>query len=187
VGKTRTDQLIAFGDKRPVLGPRTFVAAGARLVGDVTLAEGANIWFNTVLRGDLQRVVIGPYTNIQDNSVCHVDHDSPCVVGAYCTVGHNVILHGCTIGDETLIGMGAVVMDDCVIGSQCIVGAQALLTKGLRVPDGSLVYGAPAKVVSHLGEKERAQLRRAAEDYYRLAVAYLETKPRVTQRRAATI
>ncbi|MCX7825009.1 MAG: gamma carbonic anhydrase family protein, partial [Verrucomicrobiae bacterium] len=118
-----------------------------------------------------------PYTNIQDNSVCHVDRETPCVVGAYCTVGHNVILHGCDIGDETLVGMGAVVMDGCVIGRQCIIGAHALLTKGLRVPDGSLVYGAPARVVSHLGEKERARLRRAAEDYYHLARAYLERSP----------
>jgi carbonic anhydrase/acetyltransferase-like protein (isoleucine patch superfamily) len=111
-----------------------------------------------------------------------VDRETPCVVGAYCTVGHHVILHGCTVGDETLVGMGAVVMDGCVIGSQCIIGAHALLTKGLRVPDGSLVYGAPAKVVSHLGEKERARLRTAAEDYYRLALAYLGTKPRAARR-----
>ena len=181
MGKTRPDQIIAFGDKRPVVGAHTFVAAGARLVGDVTLAEGANIWFNVVLRGDIQRVVIGPYTNIQDNSVCHVERNTPCMVGAYCTVGHNVILHACTVGDETLVGMGAVVMDGCVIGRQCIIGAHALLTKGLRVPDGSLVYGAPAKVVSHLGEKERAQLRRAAEDYHRLALVYLETKRRAAR------
>jgi carbonic anhydrase/acetyltransferase-like protein (isoleucine patch superfamily) len=167
------DQLIAFGDKRPVLGPQTFVAAGARLVGAVTLGEGASVWFNTVLRGDIAPVVIGAFTNIQDSSTCHVATDVPCVVGAYCTVGHQVTLHACTIGDETLIGMGAIVMDDCVVGNQCIIGANALLTKGLRVPDGSLVYGAPAKVVSTLGAAERGKLRASAEKYVRVARIYL--------------
>lgn len=170
-------QLIAFGDKRPVLGPHTFVAAGARLVGEVTLGEGASIWFNTVLRGDIAPVVIGTFTNIQDNSTCHVASDVGCYVGAYCTVGHQVTLHACTIGDETLVGMGAIVMDDCVIGNQCIIGANALLTKGLRVPDGSLVYGAPAKVVSSLGEAERHQLRASAEKYVRLTQCYLGVRP----------
>ena len=168
-----SDQLIAFGDKRPALDPGTFVAAGARLVGEVKLGEGASVWFNTVLRGDIAPVVIGPFTNIQDNSTCHVASDVACVVGAYCTVGHQVTLHACTIGDETLIGMGAVVMDGCVVGNQCIIGANALLTKGLRVPDGSLVYGAPAKVVSTLGAAERAKLRASAEKYARLARIYL--------------
>lgn len=168
-----SDQLIAFGDKRPVLGPGTFVAAGARLVGEVKLGEGASVWFNTVLRGDIAPVVVGPFTNVQDNSTCHVASDVACVVGAYCTVGHQVTLHACSIGDETLVGMGAVVMDDCVVGNQCIIGANALLTKGMRVPDGSLVYGAPAKVVSTLGAAERAKLRASAEKYARLARTYL--------------
>ena len=170
-----SDQLIAFGDKRPVLGPHSFLAAGARLVGEVTLGEGASIWFNTVLRGDIAPVVIGPFTNIQDNSTCHVASDIACIVGAYCTIGHQVTLHACTVGDETLVGMGAVVMDGCVVGNQCIIGANALLTKGLRVPDGSLVYGAPAKVVSSLGAAERGKLRASAEKYARLARIYLGT------------
>ncbi|MCX6909322.1 MAG: gamma carbonic anhydrase family protein [Verrucomicrobia bacterium] len=172
-----SDQLIAFGDKRPVLGPRTFVAAGARLVGEVTLGEGASVWFNTVLRGDIAPVVIGPFTNIQDNSTCHVASGIACIVGAYCTVGHRVTLHACAIGDETLVGMGAVVMDGCVVGNQCIIGANALLTKGLRAPDGSLVYGAPAKVVSTLGATERGKLRASAEKYARLAQAYQSAGP----------
>jgi carbonic anhydrase/acetyltransferase-like protein (isoleucine patch superfamily) len=168
-----SDQLIPFGNKRPVLGAQTFLAAGARLVGEVTLGEGASIWFNTVLRGDIAPVVIGAFTNIQDNSTCHVASDIPCIVGAYCTVGHQVTLHACTIGDETLVGMGAIVMDGCVVGNQCIIGANALLTKGLRVPDGSLVYGAPAKVVSSLGAAERGKLRASAEKYAKLARIYL--------------
>ena len=164
-----------------MLGPRTFIAAGARLVGEVTLGEGASIWFNTVLRGDIAPVIIGAFTNIQDNSTCHVATDVACVVGAYCTIGHQVTLHACTIGDETLVGMGAVIMDDCVIGNQCIIGANALLTKGLRVPDGSLVYGAPAKVVSSLGEAERRQLRASAEKYVRVAQGYMDTPPPLRQ------
>ncbi len=167
------DQVIAFNGKQPVIGKDVFIAAGARLVGDVTLGDGASVWFNAVLRGDINRVAVGPGTNLQDNVVCHVVNDLACVVGAYCTVGHQATLHGCTIGDEVLVGMGAVVMDGCVIGNQCIIGGAAMLTKGLKVPDGSLVYGAPAKVVSKLGESERRQLRRMAEDYCRLAAGYL--------------
>ncbi|MBI5396814.1 MAG: gamma carbonic anhydrase family protein [Verrucomicrobia bacterium] len=168
------DQLIAFGDKRPVVGKGVFIASGARVVGDVTLGDGVSVWFNAVLRGDIHRVVIGPGTNLQDNSVCHVADDLACIVGACCTVGHHAVLHACTIGNETLIGMGAVVMDGCVIGNQCIIGASALLTKGLKIPDGSLVYGAPAKVVSQLGETERRQLRAMAEKYCQIARAYLD-------------
>ena len=167
------DQFIAFGNKQPVLGREVFVATGARLVGDVTLGDGVSVWFNTVLRGDINRVVIGPCTNLQDNSVCHVADDLACIVGAYCTVGHQATLHACTIGDETLIGMGAVVMDGCVIGNQCIIGASALLTQGLKVPDGSLVYGAPAKVVSRLDATERGRLRAMAQKYHLIALAYL--------------
>jgi carbonic anhydrase/acetyltransferase-like protein (isoleucine patch superfamily) len=167
------DPRVAYGGRLPVVGQGVFVAAGARLVGDVTLGDHASVWFNTVLRGDINRVVIGPGTNIQDNTVCHVADDFACVVGAYCTVGHQVTLHACTIGDETLVGMGAVVMDGCVIGNQCIIGASALLPRGLQVPDGSLVYGAPAKIVSRLGESERRQLRAMAEKYCRVARRYL--------------
>lgn len=167
------NQLLPFGDKRPVVGLRAFVAAGAQVVGDVAIGEGASVWFNAVLRGDISHVVVGPYTNIQDNAVCHVDDNLPCIIGAYCTVGHLALVHACTIGNETLIGMGATVMDECVIGNQCIIGANALLTKGLKVPDGSLVYGSPAKVVSKLGDNERQQLRQSAERYHQLALTYL--------------
>lgn len=166
--------LVAYDGRLPAVGRDVFIAAGARLVGDVTLGDRSSVWFNSVLRGDINRVVIGPGTNIQDNSVCHVADDFACVVGAYCTVGHQATIHACTIGDETLIGIGAVVMDECVVGSQCIIGASALLTKGMKVPDGSLVYGAPAKIVSHLDANERRQLRAMAEKYCRVARRYLD-------------
>jgi carbonic anhydrase/acetyltransferase-like protein (isoleucine patch superfamily) len=146
-----------------------FVAEGARLVGDVQIGDGSSVWFNAVLRGDLHPVIIGHHTNIQDNAVCHVGYDEPCIVGNYVTAGHGVILHGCTIRDEVLIGMGAVIMDRVVVGEQSIIGASTLLTEDMVVAPGSLVYGAPAKVVSTLGPKERAQLRRYAEEYCEFA------------------
>lgn len=163
----------SYQGKLPKLGRDVFVAEGARLVGDVQIGDVANIWFNVVLRGDLHPVVIGHHTNIQDNSVCHVGYDEPCIVGNYVTAGHNVVLHGCTIHDEVLIGMGAVIMDRVVVGEQSIIGAAALLTQDMVVPAGSLVYGSPAKVVSMLGPKERSQLRRYAEEYCEWARAYM--------------
>ena len=163
------EALLEFGGKWPRVGADVLLAPGARLVGDVEIGAQSSIWFNAVLRGDVNRVVIGHHTNIQDNAVCHVDVPAPCVVGNYVTVGHGAILHGCTVRDEVLIGMGAVLMDGVVVGEQSIIGAAALLTEGLEVPPRSLVYGAPAKVISKLGEKEVAQIRRWAEEYCELA------------------
>jgi carbonic anhydrase/acetyltransferase-like protein (isoleucine patch superfamily) len=163
------EALLEFGGKRPRVGAEVLLAAGARLVGDVEVGAHSSIWFNAVLRGDVNRVVIGHHTNVQDNAVCHVDVPAPCVVGNYVTVGHGAILHGCTVRDEVLIGMGAVLMDGVVVGEQSIIGAAALLTEGLQVPPRSLVYGIPAKVISKLGEKEVAQIRRWAEEYSELA------------------
>jgi carbonic anhydrase/acetyltransferase-like protein (isoleucine patch superfamily) len=159
--------------KVPQLGGRVYLAEGTELIGDVTVGEQSSIWFNTVLRGDINRVVIGHHTNIQDLSLCHVADDFACVVGNFVTVGHRAILHACTIGDEVLVGMGAIVMDGVVVGAQSIIGAGALLTKGLQVPPGSLVYGSPAKVISALGEKERNGIRAWAEKYCRVAESYL--------------
>jgi gamma-carbonic anhydrase len=163
----------SYQGKLPKLGRDVFVAEGARLVGDVQIGDAANIWFNAVLRGDLHPVIIGHHTNIQDNTVCHVGYHEPCIIGNYVTVGHSVVLHGCTVRDETLIGMGAVLMDRVVVGEQSIIGASALLTEDMVVPPGSLVYGSPAKVVSTLGPKERAQLRRYAEEYCEFAAGYM--------------
>ncbi len=163
----------SFQGKEPKLGRDVFVAEGARLVGDVTVGDYSSIWYNAVLRGDLHRVVVGHHSNVQDNSTLHIGYEHPCIVGTYVTIGHNCVVHGCTVEDEVLIGMGAVVMDGVVIGAQSIIGASALLTGGLQVPPGSLVYGSPAKVISNLGPKERAQLRRYAEDYCEFAARYI--------------
>jgi carbonic anhydrase/acetyltransferase-like protein (isoleucine patch superfamily) len=164
--------LHAHQGKRPRLGRDVFVAEGAQLIGDVTVGEESSVWFGSVLRGDINRVVIGHHTNIQDLTVCHVADEHPCVVGNYVTVGHRAILHGCTVRDEVLVGMGAVLMNGVVVGEQSIVGAAALLTEGLQVPPGSLVYGSPAKVISRLGEKERAAIKSWAEKYCRVAARY---------------
>jgi carbonic anhydrase/acetyltransferase-like protein (isoleucine patch superfamily) len=168
-----SEQLDRFLRKKPVLGNNVYIAPGAVVVGDVTLGDDASVWYNAVLRGDINRVVVGHHTNVQDNSICHVADDHACVVGNYVTVGHRVILHGCTVGDEVLIGMGAVVMNGVVVGEQSIIGAAALLTEGLQVPPGSLVYGAPAKVISTLGATERARIKGWAENYCRVAGNYL--------------
>ena len=151
--------LLDYLGKRPHLGDGVFVAPGAHLIGDVTVGERSSIWFGSVLRGDINRVVVGHHTNIQDLSVCHVADEHACVVGNHVTVGHRTVLHGCTVEDEVLVGMGAVLMNGVVVGSQSIIGAGALLTEGLNVPSGSLVYRAPGKVISKLGEKERLQIK----------------------------
>ncbi len=154
-----------------------FIADSARVIGDTQIGEQSSIWFGSVLRGDINRVVIGHHTNIQDNSVCHVADEHACVVGNYVTVGHRAILHGGTVEEEVLIGMGAVLMNGVVIGDQSIIGAAALLTEGLQVPAGSLVYGSPAKVVSALNIKERVKIKGWAEKYCRVAGNYLNRGP----------
>jgi carbonic anhydrase/acetyltransferase-like protein (isoleucine patch superfamily) len=158
--------------KRPRIGKEVFIAETARVIGDVEIGELSSIWFGSILRGDINRVVVGHHTNIQDNSVCHVADEYPCIIGNFVTAGHGTILHGCTLADEILIGMGAVLMNGVVVGKQSIIGAAALLTEGLQVPPGSLVYGAPAKVVSSLGATERAKIKGWAEKYCRVAGTY---------------
>jgi carbonic anhydrase/acetyltransferase-like protein (isoleucine patch superfamily) len=165
--------VLEFHGKRPTFGADVYIAEGARLIGDVQIGEQSSVWFNSVLRGDIHRVLIGHHTNIQDNSVCHVADDYPCVVGNYVTVGHRVILHGCTVEDEVLVGMGATLMNGVIVGAQSIIGAAALLTEGLRVPAGSLVYGAPAKVISTLAAVERNRIKSWAEKYCHIAQQYL--------------
>jgi carbonic anhydrase/acetyltransferase-like protein (isoleucine patch superfamily) len=171
--KINSMSLLSYRGKAPQVGAEVYLARGVELIGDVTVGEASSIWFNSVLRGDINRVVIGHHTNIQDLSLCHVADAFACVVGNYVTVGHRAILHACTIADEVLVGMGAIVMDGVVVGEQSIIGAGALLTKGLQVPPGSLVYGAPAKVISQLGAKERGEIKGWAEKYCRVARTYL--------------
>jgi carbonic anhydrase/acetyltransferase-like protein (isoleucine patch superfamily) len=165
--------VLEYLGKHPQIGAGVFLADNARVIGDTEIGEQSSVWFGSVLRGDINRVVIGHHTNIQDNSVCHVADEFACVVGNYVTVGHSAVLHGCTVNDEVLVGMGAVLMNGVVVGEQSIIGAAALLTEGLQVPPGSLVYGFPAKVLCQLGETERGKIKGWAEKYCRVAGNYL--------------
>jgi carbonic anhydrase/acetyltransferase-like protein (isoleucine patch superfamily) len=159
------NQLDTFLRKRPVLGPGVYIAKTAVVLGDVTLGAHSSVWYNAVLRGDINRIVIGDYSNIQDNAVVHLADDYPCLIGRYVTVGHSAIVHACTVEDECLIGMGATVLDGAVIGAQSIVGANALVTQGTIIPPGSMVLGSPAKVVRNLTADDRALLRTWADKY----------------------
>ena len=158
----------------PRLGLKVYIARGAVVVGDVSLGDYASVWYNAVVRGDINRIVVGHHTNIQDNAVLHLADDYPCLVGNYVTVGHSAIVHACTVGDETLIGMGAVILDGAIIGKECLIGAGALVTQRTEIPDGSLVIGAPAKVIRALTRKERRQLKESAEKYARNAAYCLK-------------
>ena len=158
-------QLDTFLRKTPTLGQGVYLARSAVVLGDVTLGDHSSVWYNAVVRGDINRIVIGHHTNIQDNVVLHLADEFPCLIGDWVTVGHSAIVHACTIGNETLIGMGAVILDGAVVGNQCLVGAKALVTPGTQIPDGSLVLGAPAKVIRTLTEQERGQLKYWAEKY----------------------
>ena len=151
--------------RQPVLGAGVYIARGAVVIGDVTLGAESSVWYHAVVRGDIQRIEIGACSNIQDLAVVHLAEDLPCLIGSYVTVGHGAILHACRVGDESLIGMGATILDGAVIGAQCLVGARALVTPNTVVPDGSLVLGAPAKVVRELSPEERAGLKVWAEKY----------------------
>ncbi len=142
-----------------------FIARGATVLGDVTLGRCASVWYGAVIRGDINRIVIGAETNIQDNAVVHVADAFSCILGERVTVGHAAVVHACRVGDEVLVGMGAIVLDGAVVGAQTIIGAQALVTQGMEIPPGSLVVGAPARVVRELTRSERQAIRRLARKY----------------------
>ncbi len=142
-----------------------WVAENATVLGNVLLHENASVWFNAVLRGDNDPIVIGENSNIQDGSVLHTDVGCPLTIGRDVTVGHMAMLHGCTVGDESLIGIGATVLNRATIGKNCIIGAHALVPEGKEIPDGSLVMGAPAKVVREVSEPQIAMIRASAEVY----------------------
>ncbi|MBC7154683.1 MAG: gamma carbonic anhydrase family protein [Rhodobacteraceae bacterium] len=142
-----------------------WVAPDANVIGRVVLGSGSAVWFGSTLRGDNEYITLGACTNIQENCVLHTDMGYPLVIGDYCTIGHKAMLHGCTIGEGTLIGMGATVLNGARIGRNCLIGAGALITEGKEIPDGSLVMGAPGRVVRSLDAAAIAGLRQAAENY----------------------
>ena len=168
-----TAQLDTFLGKKPTLGQRVYVAPGAVVLGDVTIGDYSSVWFNAVLRGDINRIVVGHHSNIQDNAVLHLADQFGCILGNYVTVGHLAMVHACTIDDEVLVGMGSIILDGAVVGAQSIIGARALVTQGMQIPPGSLVLGAPAKVVRQLTPEEQGHLKAMAEKYVKVADYYL--------------
>ncbi len=154
---------------KPRIAPTARAARESVILGDVTIGEKSSVWYYSVLRGDESSITIGNETNIQENCMIHVSHAHPVVVGDGVTVGHHAILHSCKIGDGSLIGMGAILLDGAEIGRECLVAAGSLVTGKLKVPEGSLVMGSPAKVVRPLTVEERQSLRESKETYVRLS------------------
>lgn len=163
---------------RLALGPRIHAAAwvvpSATVVGDVTLEEESSVWYGAVLRGDLNRIVVGPRSNIQDNAVVHLDTPHPTILGELVTVGHSAIVHACSIDNEVLIGMGAIVLDGAEIGARSIIGANALVTLGMKIPPGSLVLGSPAKIKRELTIDEQKDIARWALSYVKTSKHFRE-------------
>ena len=163
-----------FAGAAPSIAAGAFIADNATVIGDASIGAGSSVWFGTVIRADSMPIRIGAHTSIQDNSVVHVTHDvAGTVVGDRVTVGHNVILHACTVDDDCIIGMGAIVMDRAHIGAGSIVGAGALVTPGTQVPPGSLVVGSPARVKRPVSAEERAWIASSAAHYVELTERYL--------------
>jgi len=156
-----------LGTQRPNFHPESWVAPSADVIGKVKLLQGASIWFGAILRGDNELIEIGEGSNVQDGCVLHTDIGAPLLISKNCTIGHKAILHGCTIGEQSLIGMGAIVLNRAVIGARCLIGAHALIPEGKIIPDGSLVVGAPGRVARVLSLEEQGKLLLAAEGYQR--------------------
>lgn len=164
--------LYSLGDTRPTVADDAWIAPGCHIVGDVLLEEKTSVWFGTTMRGDNERITIGAGSNVQENCVLHTDMGYPLTIGAGCTIGHKAMLHGCVIGENSLIGMGATVLNGAVIGKNCLIGAGALITEGKVIPDGTLVMGAPGKVIRELDEAAIAGLRRSAVHYQENAARF---------------
>jgi gamma-carbonic anhydrase len=160
--------------KGPTIHSSAWVVPGATVIGDVILEEESSVWYGAVLRGDINRIVIGPRSNIQDNAVVHIDTNYPTTMGELVTVGHTAIVHACKIDNEVLVGMGAIILDDVEVGARSIVGANALVTIGTKIPPGSLVLGSPAKIRRQLTLDEQKDIARWAWSYVETAKQYRE-------------
>jgi carbonic anhydrase/acetyltransferase-like protein (isoleucine patch superfamily) len=164
--------VFALDNMVPIIGPGAWVADTARVIGNVELGPDASVWFGAILRGDNALIKVGAGSNVQDGAVLHTDPDSPLTIGEYVTIGHQAMLHGCTVGDGSLIGIQAIVLNGARIGRGCLIGAGALVTEGKEIPDGSVVMGAPGKVVRQLDETAIARLRESADGYVRRAAMF---------------
>lgn len=149
----------------PEIKGEVFIAKSADVIGDVQLNDGVNIWFGAVIRGDVEKIIIGKNSNVQDNATVHTDFGLPCIVGENVTVGHNVILHSCEIGDNTIVGMGSTVLNGAKVGKNCMIGANSLVTHSIPTEDGVLILGSPAKVIRKLKEEEILALKKNADHY----------------------
>ncbi len=167
--------VLPFKGVTPKIADDVFIAPGAMVIGDVTIHEGASVWYNAVIRGDTAPIVIGPRSNIQDNSTLHTDADAPLTIGADCTLGHNAVVHGATLADRVLIGMNAVVLSHAQIGEETIIGACALVSEHKQIPSGVLAVGVPVKIVRELSETERESIRNSAAGYHTRGKAHRES------------
>ncbi len=157
----------------PKIHPSAFIAPSADIIGDVTIGEEASVWYQAVIRGDINRIVIGPKSNVQDGAVIHLSDDYGAILGQLVTVGHKAVIHACTVDDEVLVGMGAIILDGAEIGARSIIGAGALVTGHTKIPPGSLVVGSPAKVRRQLSLEEQSQVKTWAEKYVAVSRHYL--------------
>ncbi|MEM9443783.1 MAG: gamma carbonic anhydrase family protein [Verrucomicrobiota bacterium] len=169
---TIEERLEKFLGQEPKLRDAAFIAQNASIMGDVTLKKDSSIWYHSVLRADIQSIVIGEGSNVQDGTVVHLADDIGVEIGDYTTVGHSAIIHACTIGNECLIGMGSTILDRAEIGARSIIGANTLVTKGMKIPPGSLVYGSPAAIIRELTEAEQSRISQWAIKYISVAQAH---------------
>jgi carbonic anhydrase/acetyltransferase-like protein (isoleucine patch superfamily) len=158
-----------FENRVPTVPSSAWVHESAQLIGSVTLGANASVWPCAVLRADIAAITVGRGSNIQDGAVLHVDFDLPCEIGEYCVVGHRAVIHGAKIGNECLIGMGAIVLNKAVLGDHCLIGAGSVVPEGKTIPEGSLALGVPAKVIRPLSPEEIASIRQGAEEYINLS------------------
>lgn len=165
--------LYILDDRHPQLADPVWIAPNATVIGDVRLGKNVSLWWNTVLRGDHDPITIGEDTNIQDGSILHTDPGAPLVIGCRVTVGHLVMLHGCTIGNDSLIGMKSVILNHAVIGQHCLIGANTLIPEGKIIPDRSVVIGSPGKIVREVTDKDLERIRRGAQNYLKQWPRYL--------------
>lgn len=170
--KLNERNIFDVNNKSPNIADDVFIASGVKIIGDVRIGEGSSIWFNSVLRGDINFIQIGKYSNIQDLCTLHLTKKSPLIIGDYVTVGHNAVLHACTIKNNVLIGMNAIVLDDSIVEENVLVAAGSVVTPNTVIPSGKLVAGIPAKVIRDLSEDEIAFIHQSALNYYQYALEY---------------
>jgi len=173
----KTISILAYRDILPRIAEDVFIAPGARVIGDVVIGERSSIWFNTVVRGDVHCIKIGSFTSVQDNSVLHpTEHLFPLNIGDRVLIGHSTVLHGCTIEDDCLIGIGSIILDGCKVGKGSVIAAGSLLPPGFEVPPESLVMGAPARIKRKIGDNERTMIEHGWVHYVELAAEYLRAE-----------